>query len=169
MITSRTTFFMVTLLAATVSLGNAQRVPVTVCRMLDAMSDHEELTVRGEIIGESHHGFFLSEGINGDPCPGWRRRFLTAPSVVGLQFVSSHGVQLTKEQEQSNRTFLERLITLGQPVKRRVTVTGVAVKNPGSLIFRRADGSYLSTTMDPYWIPTEFVIKSIREEGGTPP
>lgn len=155
-----------TVLLGAGSLAVAQDMPVTVCQALNSVQDHKDVTVTGILIGESHHGFSLSGGINGDPCPGWPRRFFTAPSIVGLDFTSAHAVKLTEEQKQLNLSFLDRLWRSdhGSPVQLPVIVRGVLVKRPWSLIFRRSDGSYISTNFDPYgWLPVTIVIKSISD------
>lgn len=151
--------------AMTVPILVAQKAPMSVCEALDSPVGHEELTIRGLLTGEFHHGFFLSDGLGTDPCPGWRRRFLTAPSVLGLLFQSARGVEITDKEEQLDRAFIENLwdVSGKRPVKQVVTVRGVAVRDRWSLIFRRADGTYFSSNMgDPQaWIPVKFVVKSI--------
>lgn len=146
-------------------MSAAQNAPLSVCEALDLRSSHEELTIRGLLTGEIHHGFFLSQGIDADPCPGWRRRFITAPSVMGLVFQSALGVAVTEREQQLNRAFIETLwnVSGNRPVKQVVTVRGTAVRDRWPLIFRRADGTYFSANIgDPQaWIPVKFVVKAI--------
>jgi hypothetical protein len=135
---------------------------------LNSIDDHREVVVRAQASG-SVHGLLLSEGINGEPCPGWRRRFFTAPSLIGLEFTSSYGVRLTEEQERLNREFLSRLHKLrsaGRLKNYAVTLKGVVVKESWPLIFRQSDGGYHGFGMGPYGaLAAVFVIKSVLEEG----
>jgi hypothetical protein len=140
-------FLILVLIGGTSSIAVAQNEPLTVCQMLDSIGEHEEVVVRGVMIGEPHHGYYLSqEGIsNGNPCPGWRQRFFTAPSFAGIAIVSSFGVKLSEEQERLNRAFVRRLSGVkGEPALRayKVTVKGVLARKPSPLTFRRADGTY---------------------------
>ena len=144
---SSVSFLIRVLMAGTSSIALAQNEPLTVCQMLDSIRENEEVVVRGVMIGEPHHGYYLSqEGIsNGSPCPGWRQRFFTAPSFSGIAIVSSFGVKLSEEQERLNRAFIRRLSEVrGEPVLRpyKVTVRGVLARKPSPLTFRRADGTY---------------------------
>jgi hypothetical protein len=68
-----------------------QTVPVTVCQMSNSTGDHQEVVVRGEIIGEPHHGFSVSASASVDSCPGWPQRFFTRPSVVLLDPLTPPG------------------------------------------------------------------------------
>jgi hypothetical protein len=145
-----------------------QPSPITVCQMLDLGPDHE-VVVRGEIFGTPEHGYFLDQGIGGDPCPGWRKRFFTSSSSTAIAFFSSHGVRLSTEEERLNRELLQRLgrFSDGHVVQRyKVTVSGVLVRRPSPLIFRRTNGGYVCKTFE----PTEaecfgvFLLKSIIQE-----
>jgi hypothetical protein len=90
----------------TLTLVDAQPRTMTVCELLDSNPrDRQEVTVRGWIPGNSSHAINLFER-TGEPCPGWRRRFMTAPAVIGLSFRSGLDVKLTPEQERSNRDFV---------------------------------------------------------------
>jgi len=145
-------------------------MPLGVCEALESAVDHQEIVIRGVMTGESHHGFFLSQGINGDPCPGWRLTFLTAPSALALGLASSFGVQLTAEQRRLNLDFFGRLskMSKGRPLSGyRVVARGVFVRRAWSLIFRRADGTYysLGSDLDPFGVyQALLVMKSAREE-----
>jgi hypothetical protein len=144
--------------------ASAQTKTLSVCEALDSGVDGQEVVLRGVIAGESHHGFGLSEGIDGDPCPGWRRRFLTTPSFILFDYFSHLGVHLTKEQEQLNLYFLRRLSFLLSPNTSRsgVKIKGVLVRKPWPLIFRRQDGTYWGNGFgQDGWCPTVLVITSI--------
>lgn len=117
----------------------AQSEPLRVCQMLNSARERQEITVRGAIIGEPHHGYSLSEGMGNEPCPGWPKRFFTSPSAVGLT------IQLTGEHGQRNRDLLRRLNTLsGEHILKPywVTVTGFLKRRPWLRTFRHADGTY---------------------------
>jgi hypothetical protein len=141
------TLFVLAWIAGTSAIALAQSEPITICQMLDSIGERQEVTIRGVMIGESHHGYYLrDEGIdNGSPCPGWRQRFFTTPSFAGIAIVSSFGVKLSEEQERLNRDFIRRLSALsGGHVlpPYRVTVRAVLARRPWPLTFRRADGTY---------------------------
>jgi hypothetical protein len=121
----------------------AQTAPLSVCQMLSSTRERQEVTVRGVIQG-GHHGYFLTEGIGDEPCPGWPKRYFTSPSGVGLAFFSWLGVQLTDDQKRLNLDFLRRLGTLRgeRTLSYSVTVSGVFAKRPWLRTFRHADGTY---------------------------
>jgi hypothetical protein len=145
-----------------------QDKPLSVCQALKFTRDHEEVDVRGEISGW-RHGYFLSESTKADPCPGWQWPFLTGPSTLPLEFVSSSGVQLTERQARLNRDFIVRWRRLNSESGLNhfpFTVTGVMVRKPWPMIFRHADGTYFGTGFGPDGAYSAFlVMKSIREEG----
>jgi hypothetical protein len=168
---SSSTFLILVSIVGTSAIAVAQSEPLTICQMLDSSGERQEVTVRGVIIGEPHHGYYLSEeGINnGNPCPGWRQRFFTAPSFAGITIVSSFGVRLSEEQERLNRDFIRRLSELSaKPLLRpyRVTVKGVLARKPWPLTFRRADGTYacIGKGSDNDCVAV-FVVRSILVEG----
>src|ERR1700694_3140463 len=100
----RVTLFVIVAMTGVSRVVAGQDKPLSVCQALKSTSDHQEVDVRGEISGW-RHGYFLSEGIKGDPCPGWRRQFLTGPSALPLEFVSSSGVNVSERQVRLNRDF----------------------------------------------------------------
>lgn len=147
----------------------AQSEPLSVCQMLNSTREQQEVTVRGEIIGEPHHGYALSEGIGVEPCPGWPKWLFTRPSVVGFAIASSFGIHLTDEQERLNREFVRRLSTLsgGRALKPYwVTLRGALVRRPWLRTFRHADGTYscfgAGNDGDCFGL---FVLRSIVSEG----
>jgi hypothetical protein len=155
------------MLCATLPRVVAQSEALTVCQMLKSTPEHSEVIVTGEITGESHHGYFLSEALGSDPCPGWRRQLFTAPAAAAIVITSSFGVSLTNSEQQSNREFIHRLGALngGHPVKYKVTIKGVLARKPWPMMFRRADGTYFSwgrTDLDAIAI---FIPKSVLAEG----
>jgi hypothetical protein len=152
------------IMLGTCSIAGAQTASLSVCEVLNSTLDHWETTIRGKISGSSHHGFFLSEGINADPCPGWPRRFFTAPAVIGLYLASALGVEVTEEQKASNIAFLRRLRKEKRPYEPTFTITGVVVRRPWSPTYRRADGNYMSLPDEYGWLRAVIVMKSTKEE-----
>lgn len=147
----------------------AQTNSMSVCEILNSVADNQKTVVHGEVIGEPEHGFYLSEGINIDPCPGWRQHILTAPSIVGLEFVSSTGVFLTSDQEQADAAFLSHLRALSRsaPLDRHYTVTleGVLRRKRGAIIMRRSDGAFVGNGLGPGGnLLAILVITSVRQE-----
>lgn len=160
--------FLTAITFSVVRFGVAQSTPLSVCQALNSVGDHHEVVVRAEVFG-GIHGLFIREGMNDDPCPGWPLRLFTVPSVIALEFVSSHGVQLTEEQRRLNRDLLTRLHKLRARDELKhypITLGGVLVRNFWPLIFRRTDGSYRGFGMGPdEAYPVILVIRSIRYEG----
>ena len=153
--------------AAFAGIAAAQTTPISVCEMLNSATEHQHLTVRGEVMGEPHHGYYLGEeGLDGDPCPGWRRRFLTSPSALRLGLFSNFGVQLTQAQADSNLAFLRRLnmVSRGSVIRCNVTVEGVFARQPSFWMIRRSNGAYQCWRNDWSCIGV-FVLKSIISEG----
>jgi hypothetical protein len=96
----RFALFVLSYVAAT-SPPMAQGEPLSVCQMLNSTRERQEVTVRGVVTG-GRHGYFLTEGIGDEPCPGWPRRYFTSPAAVGLEFFPLLGVQLTDDQKRWN-------------------------------------------------------------------
>ena len=128
-----------------------QGLGANVCDVLGAgPTDGQRITVQGEILGSARHGFMVGETSSSEPCPGWRQRFLTAPSVIPLNFTGGPGAELTKEQKQFNLDFLARLIALERDKRLthfRVSASGVIARKSNSFIFRRSDGSYFGNAV----------------------
>jgi hypothetical protein len=159
--------FLTAIMFSMAPFGVAQSTPLSVCQALNSDGDHREVVVRGKVLG-GIHGLFIGEGENDDPCPGWPQRFFTLPSKIGLEFVSSHGVQLTEEQRRLNLDLLTRLHKFrvqGELRHYPITVGGVLVRKFWPLLFRRTDGNYRSFGWGPdEEYPVILVIKSIRYE-----
>jgi hypothetical protein len=123
-----------------------------VCEALNSAAGTREVILRARIVGEPHHGYWLSEGLDGDPCPGWCKRFFTAPSAIAPVFSSFPGAQLTKAQERLNIELIKRLYLLSKPagyVNSTITINGILVKKFWPFIFRLKDGSYIGNGFDP--------------------
>jgi hypothetical protein len=154
---------------AVTSPAMAQGGPLSVCQMLSSAPEKQEITVRGAMIGEPHHGYALSDGIGDEPCPGWPKWLFTRPSVVGFAIASSFGVHPTDDQERLNREFVRHLSALsgGHTLKPYwVTLKGVLAQRPWLRTFRHADGTYscfgAGNGMDCFGV---FVLRSIVSEG----
>ena len=145
----------------------AQSEPLSVCQMLNFSRQGQEVTVRGVITG-GRHGYFLTEGIGDEPCPGWPKRYFTSPAGVYLNFFSSLGVQLTAEEKRLNLDFvLHRLGALrgGQEVEHRATIKGVLARRPWLLAFRHTDGTYSCIGRPDEWCLVIVVVRSIVSDG----
>jgi hypothetical protein len=160
-------FLRVIVVVASIGCAAAQTQPLSVCQVLDSARDHQEVIVRARAFAH-YHGSLLTDGFSSDPCPGWRKRFFTAPSWIPLCFDSFLGVQLTGEQQRLNREFFLRLsgLRMGSPSKySAVTLMGVAVRKPWPLIFRRGDGEYFGNAMGQNGaFPVVFVLSDVLEE-----
>ena len=116
----------------------------SVCDALNSAADRQAIVIHA-VIASNRHGTFLVEGTGQDPCPGWRRRFLTAPSAIPLVFGSYSGVHVPDDLSRENMAFILRLKRPAKEDPRTrlvVTARGVLIRKRWPLIFRMADGSY---------------------------
>jgi len=119
---------------------SAQARALGVCDALSSVADHQVVVIRAAIgIG---HQTYLFEGAGDEPCPGWRRRFFTAPSVIPLLFGSYSGVLVSERVRRDNIDFMLRLKKENPSARHLVTVSGVLIRKPWLLSFRGADGSW---------------------------
>jgi hypothetical protein len=132
--------------------ASAQTKPMGVCEALESPAGQREVVLRARLGGGHYHGWVLVDTFSDDPCPGWRRRFFTAPPWIPLYFSSDLGVQLAKEQERRNFEFLLKLYKLDRPswVRPTITIRGVLVKQFWPLIFRAKDGQYIGDALGPH-------------------
>lgn len=158
--------FCAVIFALMAGAANGGEKPLTVCEALSSGANYVKVAIRGDIARGQHGVFLVDASLHGDPCPGWPRHVFTAPSNIGLEFTSSHGVSLTKQQERMDLEILKRLAKLcrmgGPPY--RGTLEGVLVRN-WSLICRGRDGRYFSIGLD--WdnvIPAFLVLTKLRED-----
>jgi hypothetical protein len=170
-------FVLLLLLAAIFYPARSQTRSLTVCEAYDRhISSGQDVVIQALIAGESHHGYYLIESLSGEACPGWPKRFFTAPPFMGLAFGSFGGVQVSKEQERADMAFLDKLWQLSRAKQFspfRVLVSGVIVKKSWSMTFRLpipiwsgGDPIYQGNGWGAYGeIPALIVAKSIREDG----
>jgi len=114
----------------------------TTCDVLDNRGDlvGRTVVVRGLLGGSDRHGYTIQQGPNRDPCPGWRSRFLTAPSVIPLDL----GVVGTRTIDPGVSSCIAAS-RRGGPTLVTIEVVGTLLERSRSpMIFRRADGSYFS-------------------------
>jgi hypothetical protein len=132
--------------------ASAQNKLMGVCEALESPAGQHEVVLRARLGGGHYHGWWLVDTSSDDPCPGWRRRFFTAPSGIPLYFSSDLGVQLTEEQERRNFEFLLKLYKLDRPGWARpiITIRGTLVKQFWPFIFRAQDGQYFGDALGPY-------------------
>jgi hypothetical protein len=123
-----------------------------VCEALDSPAGTREVVLRARLGGSYIHGYALTDNFVEDACPGWRRRFFTAPPWIPLSFSSDLGVHLTKDQERRNFEFFGKLCKLDtrEWVHPTVTITGVLVRQFWPFIFRAKNGEYFGDALDPY-------------------
>lgn len=136
---------MVTITIGCPKLTHAQARPLSVCEALNASTDHQTVLIHAAVAA-TRHETYLFDGNGQDPCPGWRKRFFTAPAAIPLVTVSYAGVQVPTRLFQDYLDLEQRLKSLqsANPFARNmVTIKGVVIRKPWTLIFRQADGAYV--------------------------
>lgn len=140
--------------------------PLTVCEALAQSHNHEEIVIKAAV-ELFRHGTFLTEGIDGEPCPGWHKRLFTAPSFIPMAFFSLDGVHLTSSQLAQNRDLMLRLATLrsaGRTHTGPITLRGTVLRKPLPLIIRKGDGTYFGFGFYPDGgILAVLVVQSVLE------
>jgi hypothetical protein len=134
---------------ATVAAGwplvlNAETRPLSVCEALNSTADHQAVVIHAAIV-TYRHGAYIFEGTGQDPCPGWPKRFFTAPAAIPLFLGPFRGVHLPDGMVQGYLDFSRRLRNLqssSPSVRHMVTISGVIIRKPWPLIFRNTDGTY---------------------------
>lgn len=136
------------------ALASAQPKILNVCDALNSPVNRQEVYVRGTLWSATDASGFNEEGLNGEPCPGWRGRYFTWPSPLVFYLGSALGVQLTPAQEQANLEAWKRLnaryrrdFMLKVP---SIVLKGVLVKQTIPLAFRKRDGSYTGWGVPPF-------------------
>ena len=142
----RFTTLLLVSIVATVGANSlaAQARPLSVCEALNMAADHQSVTIRARI-GSTRHEKYLFEGTGQDPCPGWRKRFFTAPAAIPLILGSYSNISVSDSVSRENLSFVERLseaLKSGVMAPRIVTLSGILIRKRWPLIFRSSDGSY---------------------------
>jgi hypothetical protein len=122
----------------------AQGRALGVCEALNSVEDHKEVVIRADL-ALTRHDTFLAEGTGEDPCPGWRQRLFTAPSVIPLVNGSAYGVSVPESQvHQTLDLFIRlRMLQSANPASRPVvTLKGVLIRRKWLFVFRSSDGTY---------------------------
>ena len=137
--------FIVTVSAAWAQSLGAPARPLSICEALNSAFDHQAVLIHGAI-GSTRHTTYLFEGTGQDPCPGWRKRFFTAPSAIPIVVGSYSGVHVPDKLFRDYLDFEQRLKSLQRAnpsASNMVTIGGVLIRSRWPLIFRRADGGYV--------------------------
>jgi len=124
---------------------NAQVRPLSVCEALNSAGDHRAVLIHAAI-ASTQHQTYLFEGTGRDRCPGWRKRFFTAPSAIPIVFSSYSGVHVSDTLFRENLDFVQHLRSLQKAnpsAHHMVTISGVLIRKSWALIFRRAGGAYV--------------------------
>jgi hypothetical protein len=130
--------------AGIVAVAHAEDRPVSVCAALDSIRDREEVTIHAHLLQTGHLTAVAEAFDNDDPCPGWRRRFFTGPSLIPL-VGPMFGVRVSPDVWHKVLDFLvqQRKRRIEDPSYRpMVTVRGVFIRKTWPVIFRNRDGAY---------------------------
>jgi hypothetical protein len=122
----------------------AQVWPLGVCDALNSIRDHQAVVIRAAV-ASTRHQTFLFEGTGKDPCPGWPRRFFTAPSVIPIVIYSYSRVHVSDDQARRTLDFelrLKKLQEADPSAPHMVTLSGVLIRKRWLLVFRTSDGTY---------------------------
>jgi len=136
--------FMATIAAAGSLPLSAQERTLGLCETLNSAVNHQAVVIHTPM-GVTRHGTFLFEGTGQDPCPGWPKRFFTAPSAIPVIIGYYPGIRVSDDLYRDNFDFVQRLRTLEKAnpsFRHMVTIRGVLVRKPWLLSFRGRDGSY---------------------------
>jgi hypothetical protein len=123
----------------------AQVRALSVCQALNSAADHQRVLIHAAI-ASTQHQTYLFEGNGRDPCPGWRKRFFTAPSAIPIVFGSYSGVHVSDNLLRDNLEFVQRLKGLQKAdpsALRMVKIGGVLIRKRWTLVFRRANQAYV--------------------------
>jgi hypothetical protein len=137
--------FIATAVAAWPQSPDAEARRVGVCEVLNSAADHQTVLIHAAIASNGHMTY-LFDGTGNDPCPGWRKRFFTAPSSIPILTASYSGVPVSSGLSREYIDFSQRLKSLQRAnpsTHHMVTISGVVIRKRWPLIFRRGDGSYV--------------------------
>ena len=138
-------YFILVLVAAWPHVASAQSKPWSVCQVLNSASDHQTVSIHAAL-ALTRHQSYVFEGTGRDPCPGWPKRFLTAPAAIPLFLGKYAGVPVSDQLVHDFLDFSQKLRTLesaNPSARHMVTITGVLIRKRWPLIFRSGDGTYV--------------------------
>jgi hypothetical protein len=144
--TSTNAYLKLAIVVATgiVAVAHAEVGPLTVCEALSSIRDREDVTIHAPLLLTRHLTAVAEAFDNSDPCPGWPRRFFTAPSVIPLTG-PLFGVRVSVEVWRKALDFFgcQRMRQRENPSYHpMMTVRGVLLRKTWPLIFRGHDGEY---------------------------
>jgi hypothetical protein len=128
-----------------VAAVGAQTVPTKAYSVCDVVGLSTTLAgktilVRGLLGGTAQHGYMLYQGLADDPCPGWPRRYFTAPSAILLSF------SLPEDDGAARTSAVLPCVRAYQAKGNKrlaAEIEGTLVKKRWfPIIFRRPDGAY---------------------------
>jgi hypothetical protein len=127
--------FLATLLIAGVLPARSQSRPLTICEVLDRHIRNGSDVDLHALAAGTFEGFWLTDGLDDEPCPGAPSRFLTVPHFMAIATRSAFGVKLTADQENAALALYIRARKAGsRPLS--VVISGTLVRKPLILIFR---------------------------------
>ena len=133
------------IVTASTHLLLAQTRPLSVCEALNSAADHQAVLIHATV-ASTRHGSYLFEGTGQDPCPGWRKRFFTAPAAIPIVTGSYGRVHVPADLFRSYFDFEQRMNSLRKAdpsAHFAVTISGVIIRKKWPLIFWSADGEYV--------------------------
>jgi hypothetical protein len=122
----------------------AQIRTLGVCEALNSTISREEVVIQGRLT-LWQHGMAFFEEPNAAPCPGWRRRFFTAPAAIDITFESIPEARTPIRREEALE-FLRKISA--RSVRGTVTIPslslrGVLAKKFWPCIFRARGGEWI--------------------------
>lgn len=116
-----------------------------VCAALNSAADHQEVVIHAAMVWY-RHGTYIFEGTGREPCPGWPKRFFTAPANIPLNLGRYPGLLLNNQLFWDLMDFchyLGRLHKANPSSRQMVTIRGVIIRKALPLIYRSWDGGYI--------------------------
>jgi hypothetical protein len=126
--------------------ASAQTKVMGVCEALNSAISSEEVIIHGTY-NSWMEGAGFSEGLDGEPCPGWRKRFFTAPAFIDASRFSE---RMSLEQKQAYFEILKKQVSAHGAFTGPLAIKGVLIKKFWLFIFRGRDGVYWGNGFGPY-------------------
>lgn len=123
---------------------SAQPRPLGVCEALNSAVDHQAVVIHANL-ALTPHLTYVFDGTADEPCPGWRKRFITAPAAIPILIGSYSEVRVPDSLRNDLTNFLLHLRgrTVNRSGRFMVTISGVLIRKPWLLTFRGATGEYV--------------------------